>query len=338
MDEADFEFAPGVRAGFVGPRSIVDAFRREYAPLEVQGRQGRTLEVRFGRDPVPATTGAAVGFRGRHKSVAWRISVSSAAAADLSVSVDLSGLPRGFARSLVQGYVVEPMLSVVSAAQGLVLVPSAGVAAEGGLILILGRSGAGKSTLMARLAAAGHDVLGDDQLFIDDASRCSAFPRRLRFYPDIETTAPEAFSRLPADLRRRLRLRGLVAAATRGYVRPSMGVDRSAIGGRWVPGPLPIGRIVLLERGDHVGDVRGDPATVADAAAWAARLLREQRSRLDVAGDPAWRARLATTTAREQEILATAFAGPSIERLLVPRDRPASEAVAAVAEALGFAI
>ncbi|MET1232080.1 MAG: hypothetical protein ABWY52_04420, partial [Candidatus Limnocylindrales bacterium] len=69
--------------------------------------------------------------------------------------IDLLGVPISFARSLVQGYVVEPMLSVIAAEHDRALVPGAGVADERGLTLVLGRSGAGKSTLMARLAATG---------------------------------------------------------------------------------------------------------------------------------------------------------------------------------------
>lgn len=337
MAEADFGFAPGLHAGIVGPDSIVDAFRREYAPREIRDRTGRTLEFLFGRRRVSAAGADPVRFAGRHKSVAWHVSVSSAAA-DPRVAIVLAGAPRAFARSLVQGYVVEPMISIVSAERGLAMVPSAAVADARGVTLILGRSGAGKSTLMARLAATGRDVLGDDQLFIDADGRCTAFPRRLRFYPDIESTAPEAYARLPAAIQRRLRARRLMASATRGYVKPSLGVDRSAIGGRWVPGPLQIARIVLLERGDHTGDLQGGAANVDDATTWAAGLLVEQRDHLQIGADRAWRERLQAAATSEIEILGTAFKGPAIERLRVPVDRPASEAVAAVAERLGFAV
>ena len=336
MAEADFGFAPDLRVGILGPDSIVDAFRREYAPLEILDRTGRTLEFRFGRQRV-SSAGAAgsVRFGARYKSVAWQVSVSPAAAAP-RVSIELAGAPRAFARSLVQGYVVEPMISIVAAERGLALVPSAAVADARGVTLILGRSGAGKSTLMARLAATGRDVLGDDQIFVDAAGQCRAFPRRLRFYPDIETTVPEAYARLPRDLQRRLRARRLIAAATRGYVKPSLGVDRSAIGGRWVPGPLPIARIVLMERGELAGEMRADAATADDARAWAAGLLAQQRVRLEIGTDPAWQARLLAAMTREGEILAAAFSGLTVQRLVVPRDRPASEAVAAAAERLGF--
>ena len=105
-----------------------------------------------------------------------------------------------------------------------------------------------------------------------------------------------------------------------------------------MPGPLPIARIVLMERGEHAGDMQDGSATVDDATAWAAGLLTAQRERLEIRTDPAWRARLLAAEAREDEILRSAFAGPAIELLLVPTGRPASEAVAAVAERLGFAV
>jgi hypothetical protein len=339
MAEADFGFAPGLHAGIVGPDSIVDAFRREYAPCEIRERTGRALEFVFGRLGVSGADAddGSVWFGGRHKSVAWHVRVSSTTA-DPRVSIELVGAPRAFGRSLVQGYIVEPMISIVSAERGLALVPSAAVADERGVTLILGRSGAGKSTLMARLAATGRDVLGDDQIFVDAAGRCTAFPRRLRFYPDIETTVPEAYARLPRDLQRRLRARRLMAAATRGYVRPSLGVDRSAIGGRWVPGPLPIARIVLMERGEHAGEMQDGSASVDDATVWAAGLLAAQRDRLEFGRDPGWRARLLAATTSEEQILRTAFTGRAITRLVVPPGRPASEAVAAVAERLGFVV
>ncbi|MET1231416.1 MAG: hypothetical protein ABWY52_01040 [Candidatus Limnocylindrales bacterium] len=335
MRDARFAFAPGLDVAILGQDAVVEAFRREYAPREVPDRGDTALEIEFARLP---RSSPAVTFGGRHKSVAWRVAVSPADASPTRMVIDLLGVPISFARSLVQGYVVEPMLSVIAAEHDRALVPGAGVADERGLTLVLGRSGAGKSTLMARLAATGHAVLGDDQLLVDGAGMGSAFPRRLRFYPDIETTAPEAYARMPISLRRRLRLRKALATASRGFIRPSLGVDRATIGARWVPGPLAIGRVVLLERGDHNGELRDEVATTEDAVTWAARLHAEQRARLNLSDDPVWRRRLAAVEERERTIELAAFSGLPVARLVVPHDRPASDAIAAVAEHLGFAI
>ena len=332
MDEARFGFAPGIGMAIVGPRSIVDAFRREYAPLEVADGSGLGLVVGFGH----RTGATTVTWHGRHKSVSWHVGVSPADRPVIAATIDLAGQPRSIARSLVQGYVVEPLLSVVAAEQDRVLVPAAGVVGAAGLVLILGRSGAGKSTLMARLAATGRPVLGDDQILVEGSGVGGAFPRRLRFYPDIERTAPEAFARMPGPVRRRLRLRRLLASASRDYVRPSLAVDRSAIGSTWVPGPASIDRVVLLERGQQTGELRTDRASERDAVAWAMRLLGEQRSRLDLEGDPGWRSRLAAAIAIEEALLGDAFAGRSVERIAVPTDRSLEQTVRALARYLGF--
>jgi hypothetical protein len=332
MDQARFRFAPGLEMAIVGPHSIVEAFRREYAPMGVVGPGEPRLLVTFSQRS-PASS---VSWRGGHKSVRWRVGVSSPDRPVIAATIDLAGRPRSFARSLVQGYVVEPLLSVVAAEHDQALVPGAGVMGPGGLILILGRSRAGKSTLMARLAATGHRVLGDDQILVERPGLGSAFPRRLRFYPDIERTAPEAFARMAGRSRLRLRLHGLMATASGGFVKPSLAVDRSAIGSAWVPGPVSIERIVLLERDPQALELRTDAATEQDALAWAARLLDEQRSRLDLDHDAGWRSRSAMVIAREQAVLADAFAGRPVERIGVPTDRPPREAVHAVARHLGF--
>ena len=332
MAEAAFAFVDGVRAGVRGPASIVDAFRLEYAPREVLDRAALALDIRFGRE----TAHAAAVVAGRHKSVGWRIALGPAGAAPIQADIHLRGMPRSFARSLVQGYAIEPLVSIVAAEHGQALVPSAGVAGPTGVTLILGRSRAGKSTLMARLMAAGHEVLGDDQLFLDASGACVAFPRRLRFYPDLETTAPAAYARMPAAIRRRLRLMGLLSTVTRGHIRPSLAVDRTAIGGHWVPGPLPIERVVLLQRGDHAGELRSAPASPEQAVAWATRLLAEQRARLALSSEAGWRARLDRASEAEVAILSDTFAGPAIVSISVPHDWPAAAAVTAVARRLGL--
>ena len=332
MDRALFRFAPGIEMAIFGPRSIVEAFRREYAPMGDSGPGEPGLLVAFSHR-APASS---VSWRGGHKSVRWRVGVSSPDRPVIAATIELAGWPRSFARSLVQGYVVEPLLSVVASEHDRVLVPGAGVIGPGGLILILGRSRAGKSTLMARLAATGHPILGDDQILVERSGVGIAFPRRLRFYPDIERTAPEAFARMAGPTRLRLRLHGLMASASGGFVRPSLAVDRGAIGAAWVPGPVTIQRIVLLERDPQARDLRLDRATEQDALVWAARLLGEQRSRLELAHDAGWRSRSALVDASERAVLADAFAGRPVERVGVPIDRPPREAVQAVARHLGF--
>lgn len=299
------------------------------------------VDVTFGpvREPGGEGSGEGAGggtvLRGGHKTVRWQVALGNPAEAPLLMAIELDGAPTSFARSLVQGYFVEPLISIAAARRGLVLVPSAAIVGVDGLILILGRSGSGKSTLAARAMVAGRDVVGDDQVFVDRDGACRPFPRRLRFYPDIALTAPAAFARLSSGTKRALRIRNLVSAVSRGFVRPSLAVDRAELGGSWHAEPTPIRRIVLVERAGTSSGLLIEPGDGRMAVGWAADLLAEQRDRLARAGGP-WIATLNETGERERAILATAFAGLPIERVAVPPAWAAHAAIVALARHLAL--
>ena len=143
-----------------------------------------------------------------YRSLRWRVALDPLGDGPLRATIDLRGAPRSFGLSLLQGYVVEPLLGLLAPAAGHVLLPAAAVASEGGTLLLIGRSRSGKSSLVARAAAAGTAVLGDDHVLVGQDG-CRAFPRRLRLYPDVAETAPAALASLPA--RTRALLRALVA-------------------------------------------------------------------------------------------------------------------------------
>ena len=273
---------------------------------------------------------------GGHKTVGWDIEVSSAGDRPVRATIALRGIPGSFARSLVQGYYVEPLLSVVAAETGFIMLPSAGIVSDEGLDILIGRSGAGKSTLAARALAVGRHVIGDDQVIGDAAGGWRPFPRRLRFYPDLRVTAPEAYAALPRETQARLSARRLVAALSRGFVRPSLAVDPEDLGRRWDPAPTRAARILLLERNPDVSDVQVVPANLDRALAWAERVLAEQRSRLLRLPDDEWAARLATTAVREREILASAIAGVPVHEVRIPANWEAPRAIATTARALGL--
>ena len=69
---------------------------------------------------------------------------------------------------------------------------------DGKALILFGAAGAGKTTLSARAAAGGIRSLGDDQVIVDASPVCWPFPRRMRLYPDLKVTAPEAHALLPA--------------------------------------------------------------------------------------------------------------------------------------------
>jgi hypothetical protein len=268
--------------------------------------------------------------------VGWRVGVGGQSAHPAALWIATRGRPQSFVRSLVQGYFVEPLLSLVAPDRGLALVPAAAIVSDDGLVLILGRSRAGKSTVAARAMANGRTVLGDDQVFVDRSGRCWPFPRRLRFYPDLAETAPAAYARLRPRTRNALRLRGWMAGLSRGWVRPSLGVDRMELGGTWAPAGVSIGRVVIVERAGSAGSIDVSTALPAAAVKTAADLLEEQRRRLAVAAGAAWATRFAEVQAVESSILNEGLASITVERIVVPDRWAAGASISALARQLGL--
>jgi len=344
MDAATFEFAGGVRLRIQGADAAMAHFRREYGPCLVPDHETVDALVTIG---APSTVGTH-GTPGGHKTVGWRVAVDETAddatayplgdplAPPLALRIATRGRPQSFVRSLVQGYFVEPLISLVAPGRGLVLVPSAAIASEDGLVLILGRSRAGKSTVAARAMASGRMVLGDDQVFLDRSGNCWPFPRRLRFYPDLVETAPAAYARLRSQTRRALRLRRWVAALSRGWIRPSLAVDRTELGGGWTPTSMPIGRIVIVERSTPARSVEVSSTLPAAALETAVNLLEEQRARLARAAGAAWTQRLAEAQAVESSILNESLASIAVDRIVVPDRWAAGASISALARQLGL--
>jgi hypothetical protein len=340
VDAADFAFATGLRLRISGDAAAVRHARREYGPAEVPAAGGVDLEVRFGRDG-PDVQRAADGQerlpgRGGHKTVVWRVDLGDPGASPLVAWVETSGWPASFARSLVQGYVVEPLLSVAAARRGLVLLPGAGIVLDDGLALLLGRSRAGKSTLAARALTAGRTMLGDDQLFVGPDGNAWPFPRSLRFYPDLARTSPSSYAQLRPGSRLGLRLRALMAAVSGGYVRPSLAVSGSELGLRWNPDPRPIDRLVLLERDADVSTLEAVATSPQQAVEWAGELLQEQRVRLAALGGPGWGVAIDRVEEAERALLDRSFVDRPVERLAIPASWDAPTAVEATARLLGI--
>jgi hypothetical protein len=340
MDAADFSFATDLRLRVTGDAGAVRHARREYGPAEVRDAGRVDLDVTFG--PVgrhAGGTGAGADHppgRGGHKTVAWRVDVGDPDAAPLVARIETSGWPPSFARSLVQGYIVEPLLSVAAARRGVVLLPGAGIVLDDGLVLLLGRSRAGKSTLAARALTAGRMVLGDDQLFVGPGANAWPFPRSLRFYPDLARTAPSSFASLRPRTRLGLRLRAGLARVSAGYVRPSLAVRGSELGLRWTPAARQIARLVLIERDADVSTLKGVSTSPREAIEWTAELLLEQRARLAALGGTRWRAAIEQVAEVERVLLEGCFADRPVDRLAIPRSWDAPTAVGATARWLGI--
>lgn len=331
--DREYAFGPVVRLSVGGSARARAHFDREYGPAAGAGGTPEVdADVRFA---LPARGAADLPTAGGHKTARWRVGLSDPGATPLRVRIVVSGGPPSFALSLVQGYYVEPLVGVALTRAGFVALPSAGFAAADGALVIMGRSRSGKSSVSVRALARGQSVLGDDQVVIAGDGGCWPYPRRLRLYPDVEATAPDAWRRLSAATRRSLRLRGLLRRATRGYVAPSLAVPASELGSGAAPGRVPAARVVVVERSSEVGALTEEPRDAGWAAREAGVLLADQRRRLSAAADPHWRAALEDAEAREAEILHAWLARLPITHLRIPAAWDAPTAVSALAERVG---
>ncbi|HEY3020026.1 MAG TPA: hypothetical protein VGJ32_07520 [Solirubrobacteraceae bacterium] len=329
MASARYRFAPGLELALEGPAAALRHFAREYGPAAVApAAEPPALRATIAWGGDAADDG--------HKTVRWGVRLGAPDGEPLVLELALRGRPRRFALSLVQGFLLEPVLSVAAARAGHVLLPAAGLGEDGAAVVVLGRSRSGKSSAMTLALAAGRHVLGDDQVLLDAAGGCLPFPRRLRLYPDLRQTAPAAFRRLPAADRGALLARSAARTLSRGWLAPSLAVRPSAVGPRAPDGPLPVRRLVAVERaGDLDGPVAG-PLEADVAIALALDVLDEQRARLRDAAGPAWRAALDELRDREADLLRGALDGVGLERLRMPAAWPAPRGVAHLAGALGL--
>src|SRR4051794_24445741 len=201
----EYAFGAAVRLRIDGSRRARDHFEREYGPAAAaDGTPQVVADIRLRLGTRSATD---LPHAGGHKTARWRVALGDPSEQPLRIAADVSGGPPAFALSLVQGYYVEPLVAVALARAGRAALPSAGVLSPDGAVVVLGRSGTGKSSMSVHALAHGRGILGDDQVVIGDDGGCWPYPRRLRLYPDVRQTAPEAWRRLRASTRRTLRLR-----------------------------------------------------------------------------------------------------------------------------------
>jgi hypothetical protein len=324
--------APGALLSVRGPRAARAHFAAEYGVARVEGGGAApdvVAEICFART-LPAGQP-----RDGHKTVRWSVQLGAPDGQPLRVRLTIAGRPRRFALSMVQGFVVEPLVSVAAARAGLVLLPAAGLVEDGAAVVVLGRSRSGKSSVVARALAAGRDVLGDDQVLVDARGQVRAWPRRLRVYSDLPLTAPSAVTALPVPTQRSLRAMRLAKLASGGAVAPSLPLPFAAFGGAVEPGPLPVRRIVAVERRGTGHDLDVQELDAAAVIALAGTVLGEQRRRIAAVLPSAWSGVLDETADSEQQVLAAALAGVPAEQWTVPATWSAAQAVDRLARALG---
>ncbi|WP_225753262.1 hypothetical protein [Actinotalea sp. Marseille-Q4924] len=326
-----YQAAEGLRLGVTGARSARDHFAAEYGGARrVAAPDVEVLvDVRFVRS-LPPTLRA-----DRHKTVRWAVDVDAPDARPITARVSITGRPRRFALSLVQGFVVEPLVSVAAARAGLVLLPAAALADDDGAVVVLGRSRSGKTSVVARALVTGHGALGDDQVLVDRAGAVRPWPRRLRVYPDLRLTAPRAVAALPARRRAALTGLGWLQKASRGAVAPSLPLAWGDLGAAPVAGPVPAVRVLVVERDGAVPDVTVGPLSTPEAVGTAQEILEQQRVRLRRVTDASWDAELRAVELVERDILRAGLNGVPVQRWAVPDHWPATVAVTALAEGLG---
>jgi hypothetical protein len=327
---ATFAFLDDLRLEVVGSARTLRHYRAEYGRAAGPPVGEPELRVVFRR-----ISGGGSGFDGAHKTVRWHVEIAEPLDGPLRVVIDLRGEPRSFGLSLLQGYVIEPLLGLFAAATGHVLLPAAAIGSANGAILLIGRSRSGKSSLAARAAAGGLEVLGDDHVLVAGSGECRAFPRRLRVYSDLSRTAPQAYARLPGSKRAKLRALSALRSSTRNLVAPPLRIGLEALGSSLHQSVLQLGTIVVIERGEVDSlerELLGPDALVEIAA----EILREQRRPLELLSRGDWHARLERVRTADEELLIAAFAhGASAVRVVVPRSWPAEQAVSAIGAAVG---
>lgn len=333
--EDRYRFGSGLVISIRGDRRARAHFRSEYASAaSAADSTAPLLEASFGaaiqRDR-PMWTTHALELRGSHKLARWRASVPlTSAAGTMRVAVDVHG-PLGL--TLVQSYIIEPLVSLAAVRAGAVLLPSAAIARGGGALLLVGRARSGKSSLAARALAAGLGILGDDQVLIDASRECLPFPRRLRLYPDLARTAPAAFAALPSSARGELTVLGAVNSLTRGFVAPPLRVSASTVGTGPSAPALPIDEVVVLRRAP-VDALSTEQLDQGELLAEIEDALLSQRSKLF--SQSGLRTAFAALLAQERAIISRALAAAPARRFLVPVAWPAERAVGRLAHELGL--
>lgn len=326
---ASFAVLPNGTVEVTADEGLLRHFRAEYGAPD----SSRPVRVAISIDD-RLPFGVDGDLHGRHKTVNWSVSLDDPDADALRATLALRGHPRWFGVSLVQGFILEPLISMASVVEGLVLLPAAAVAETGGALLMIGRSQSGKSSISTRALALGRQVLGDDQVLIEPTGRISPFPRRIRIYDDLLETSPMAVRVLPLRARLGLHLRRVARIATHGFVAPSLALPHSAFGGGPGVVAMRVHRIVVVRRDASAREITMEPMEHAAVHSEAMTVLRQQRSRLSHVQREDWQTLLRSVVEREAAMLAAALRSAPAYHVTVPEAWGAPSAVEALARVL----
>jgi hypothetical protein len=315
-------------------------FHGEYGEGAGEAPGPPDVEVYAGKAAVassPAPRLLASGFAGRHKVLRWRVAVAGIDKETTTVAFDGGGQ---MVISFLQTFYVEPLLRLKFAARDHALVHAACIVKDGCSVLFPAGSAVGKSTLTLQHAAAGQPVQGDNYVILSPDGRTLAFPRRMRIYSDLRSTAPEVFRRLPAAEQRRLRVAGIVKRLSAGYsnqprrltVQQMLGSEPSPEArlravfllkpyfGEGLSTPNPQSTDEAIERMQAISDMEAKYLLTALAATGA--------------GPPA--AYTEQILVRERAVLSRALTDVPIFELLVPRVKDPAPVVAGIRRLAGM--
>jgi hypothetical protein len=321
-----FAFLEGLRLEIGGSARTLRHYRAEYGSVTSECDVAPNVLISF----QSRSEGHPICFSGGYRSLRWHVELDQSSAATLRATVALRGEPRSFGLSLLQGYLIEPLVELVAPAVSHVLLPAAAIGGRPGAIVLLGPSRSGKSSTAARAAAAAQPVLGDDHVLVASDGTCRPFPRRLRLYPDLAATAPAAYALLAPSQRAMLRGLAAVRALSRGAVAPPLRIPIEALGGPPAH-PAPLAGVVVIQRGD-VATLVADALALSELVELACGIVAGQRRALEAIADDRWHERLRSARADEEALLESAFAAaPFATRLVVPNHWPAGRAIESVA-------
>ena len=322
-------------------RELLAHFRGEYGAGAGESSGPPDVEVYAGKAAVassPASGLLARGFAGRHKILRWRVGVAGVEEETTRLAFEGSGQ---MVISFLQTFYVEPLLRLKFTARDRALVHAACVVKDGCSVLFPAGSAVGKSTLTLQHAAAGQPVQGDNYVILSPDGRTLAFPRRMRIYSDLRSTAPEVFRRLPAAEQRRLRVAAIVKRLSAGYSNQPrrLTVQQMLAGSKACP-EARLRAVFLLK--PYVGEGLSEPKRQSpeEAIKRMQAISAMEAKYLDIALDAMGATPPAEYTeqvlARERDVLSRALTDVPIFELLVPRVKDPAPVVAGIRRLAGM--
>jgi len=132
-------------------------------------------------------------------------------------------------------------------------------------------------------------------------------------------------------------VRRVVKRLSRGYVAPSLAIAPTELGAGAPRSPMPVARLVVIERIAGLGGlerVERDPAWAVQAAR---DILTDQRRAFVRLAGPQWERYLPSVVRMEEQTLSVAWERVPIQQLRVPAHWPAARAVSELEAHIGTA-